>query len=259
LPAPISYKQNIIRIFNEIEASAQHFQVFVGFKKSSEELQLPSYNYWMLGLPSSAIEKNNYDYDAFLTQFYKDPLHAPMMGFMSFPSAKDPLYKEHYGDNKATCVIITEIPTYHFEKWAHEESGNRGADYEQLKKQIGDRLIEECLFKHFPQCRENISKVEYGTPLSSQHYLGCYSGESYGLMHSIKRYFDFDIGRALVPKTPIPGLYLTGQDLVSAGWSGAFRAGILTAESILGYHEMIHLFAGRSLINDLIKINSSQN
>jgi all-trans-retinol 13,14-reductase len=39
----------------------------------------------------------------------------------------------------------------------------------------------------------------------------------------------------LKPKTSLPGLYLTGQDVVSCGVVGALMAGMITAMSLVGF------------------------
>jgi len=56
----------------------------------------------------------------------------------------------------------------------------------------------------------------------------------------------------LTPKTHIPGLYLTGQDVTILGVMGAFASGIITAHSVLGYGHLLDIFSGRDLIKDLI-------
>ena len=55
-------------------------------------------------------------------------------------------------------------------------------------------------------------------------------GEIYGLDHDPER-FEQDW---LKPKTDIPGLYLTGQDIVSCGVTGAMVGGLLTAVQVGG-------------------------
>ena len=49
----------------------------------------------------------------------------------------------------------------------------------------------------------------------------------------------------LRPKTDIPGLYLSGQDILSCGFTGALFAGLITASSVLG----------RNVMNDLIGLH----
>ncbi len=67
--------------------------------------------------------------------------------------------------------------------------------------------------RKWPQCRDVVDTIQFGTPLSAEHYINAIKGESYGLHSSMERYFDFEIGRSLNPKTPIPGLWLSGQGI----------------------------------------------
>ena len=62
-------------------------------------------------------------------------------------------------------------------------------------------------------------------------------GESYGLSATPER---FRL-RCLTPRTPIRNLYLTGQDVVSLGVTGALLGGVVTASAILGRNLMATL------------------
>ena len=56
-------------------------------------------------------------------------------------------------------------------------------------------------------------QLEYfdvGTPLSNKYYLGCPSGEMYGLNHVQER-IKPEVIMQLRPETEVPGLYLTGE------------------------------------------------
>lgn len=259
LPKNVSIKTKIAieRTLNVMEPSAQHFHIFLGFDKDAKTLGFERHNRWYLLMDNESSD-NEYDYDSFIQQFHADPLNAPVMGFLSFPSAKNPDF-ERERPNKATAILLTEIPFYHFQKWENEKHDARGQDYVDLKKKIADRLIEELLFKYYPKARGQISKIEIGTALSAKYYLGAPNGESYGLNHACPRYFDFEINQLLKPKTPINGLWLCGQDMISAGFASALQAGIWTAESILGYHKLAVLASGRNLIKDLNKMDGYED
>ena len=69
------------------------------------------------------------------------------------------------------------------------------------------------------------------------------NGEVYGLEHDMAR-FDAWTQARLRPKTDVPGLFLTGQDILSAGVTGAAYAGVLTASAVLE----------RNVLNDLMDI-----
>ena len=46
----------------------------------------------------------------------------------------------------------------------------------------------------------------------------------------------------LGPKTNIPGLWLTGQDVLTCGVTGAMMAGLITTMSMVGTRKMGPLF-----------------
>eukprot|EP01084_Bolivina_argentea_P003229 6038_1 len=88
-------KLQIENLLDTVKPSSQHFHIFIGFNKSSSELQLCSHNRWYIFFENENEKKDNkilYDYDEFVTNFHAEPLTAPIMGLVSFPSAKDPTY-----------------------------------------------------------------------------------------------------------------------------------------------------------------------
>ena len=54
-------------------------------------------------------------------------------------------------------------------------------------------------------------------------------GELYGVDHTPSRFRQ----KWLKPKTPINGLYLTGQDITTVGLTSALTSGVLTCSVIL--------------------------
>ena len=91
----------------------------------------------------------------------------------------------------------------------------RGEDYEAFKEEISQRLMEQ-LFRFEPQLRGKIDYYELSTPLSTKHFVNYQHGEIYGIDHGPERFEQ----KFLRPKTPIKNLYLTGQDIVTAGIGG---------------------------------------
>ena len=87
----------------------------------------------------------------------------------------------------------------------------------------------EKLYEYLPQLRGKIDYYELSTPLSTRHFCNYEQGEVYGIDHTPDRYEH----RFLRVHTPIKQLYLTGQDVVSAGIGGALAAGMITASAIL--------------------------
>ena len=102
-----------------------------------------------------------------------------------------------------------------------------GAEYEDLKARLTERLLDQ-LYAAVPAVRGKVDHAELSTPLSTQHFTGHARGEMYGLSATPDR-FRLRLGA----QTPIPGLFLTGQDLSSLGVVGALFGGALTASSVL--------------------------
>jgi phytoene dehydrogenase-like protein len=92
---------------------------------------------------------------------------------------------------------------------------------------MSERLLEIAL-RHRPSLRGHVVHAELSTPLSTRHFTAHPHGEIYGLSHVPARF-----RLPLRAQTPVPGLFLTGQDLVSCGVAGALFGGALTATAVL--------------------------
>ncbi len=82
---------------------------------------------------------------------------------------------------------------------------------------------------------------EVGSPLTNVYYLATQEGEVYGADHDTRR-FSLEAISNMRPDIGIPGLFLTGQDVMACGISGAMYGGLLCTMSIMR----------RNLMNDLI-------
>ncbi len=80
------------------------------------------------------------------------------------------------------------------------------------------------------------------SPLSSVHYRSTQRGEAFGIDHDTRR-FSLEAIASMRPDIGIPGLFLTGQDILACGFSGAMHGGLLCAMSI----------TRRNLMDDLVK------
>ncbi|MFQ5350269.1 MAG: hypothetical protein ACE5EG_07500 [Thermoanaerobaculia bacterium] len=105
----------------------------------------------------------------------------------------------------------------------------RGDEYESLKAELAERMLTE-LDRLLPQVRPAIDHQEVSTPLSTRHFANYERGEIYGLAHTPERFE----ARWLRPRTPLRGLWLTGQDVATCGIAGAMAGGYLTASAMLG-------------------------
>jgi len=148
---------------------------------------------------------------------------APAM-FVSFPSLKDAAHPdpEHH-----TAEVVATCRWEPFSAWARGVPGDRPEEYEATKAWIAENLLAQFK-RHFPQLAPMIDFYELSTPLSQASFVVADRGAMYGLEMSAER-----MSRsALKVRTPVPGLLLAGQDVVSPGIQGAFMGGFMAAASI---------------------------
>mmetsp|Transcript_11730 Transcript_11730/g.33870 ORF Transcript_11730/g.33870 Transcript_11730/m.33870 type:complete len:402 (-) Transcript_11730:18-1223(-) len=197
--------------------SVQLMYAFVGLDQSDKELELPARNYWILhGWRHDENWKKFQDAKTF------DELGFLPAIFLSFGSAKD---DAHQGP--ASLQILAPVRYEWFEQWKNSKVKHRGKDYEQVKMEWKDRLLEE-LYRLFPQTRGHVTFCDVASPLTTNFYLNTTHGENYGLEHSLAR-FSLKAQRSLHTTTSISGLYLAGQDVFSVGVVAALASGFLTA------------------------------
>ena len=214
------------RLLERVRPSIGHLCVYIGLQSTAAELGLPRTNFW--------IYPGN-DYDAALAGFREDPEAPFPVVYVSFPSAKDPDYLNRH-PGTATIEIVAPAPYGWFEKWQGTTWGKRGHDYEQFKARLGERLLRH-LYDKLPQLEGRVDYHEVSTPLSTEWFSAWRRGELYGLDHTPERLQQDWLG----PRTRIAGLWLTGQDTLTCGVTGAMMAGLLTATAMAGARRMTPL------------------
>ena len=80
----------------------------------------------------------------------------------------------------------------------------------------------------FPALEQFIVHCELGTPLATASFTGHEKGGFYGLETTPRRL----LSDALNARTPVPGLFLSGQDVATPGIAGALLGGMLGAAAI---------------------------
>jgi len=220
--AEFGYQQKL----PNVRPSFAHLRIYIGLKHTAAELGLPRTNFW--------IYPGN-DYDKAVDDFIADKSMEFPVVYISFPSAKDPDYENRH-PGTATIEIVAPAPYEWFESWEGSTWGKRGEEYEKFKKELGERLLE-YLYAKLPRLRGRIDYYEVSTPQSTNWFSGYQRGELYGLDHTTERLQQDWLG----PRTRIPGLWLTGQDTLTCGVTGAMMAGMLTTMALAGMRKMTPL------------------
>jgi all-trans-retinol 13,14-reductase len=78
-----------------------------------------------------------------------------------------------------------------------------------------------------PSVVGNIAHTELSTPVTTRHFMNYGRGEIYGIASTPDRFLTRELGA----RTPIRGLYLTGQDVASLGVVGALYGGVIGASA----------------------------
>lgn len=206
-----------------VKPSFGHIGVYIGLQATAEELGIPKTNFW--------IYPGN-DYDKAVDDFVDNPDAPFPVVYISFPSAKDPDYLNRH-PGTATIEIVAPAPYEWFETWEGSTWGKRGEDYETFKAELGERLMQ-YLYDKLPQLKGRVDYYEVSTPQSTNWFSGYQRGELYGLDHTAERLQQDWLG----PRTRISGLWLTGQDTLTCGVTGAMMSGMLTTMAMVGMRKM---------------------
>lgn len=119
-----------------------------------------------------------------------------------------------------------------FNTVAREES--RGEEYENFKRERAEQLFD-VVEKKFPGFKGAIETYYTATPLSVRDYIGTSDGSLYGIVKDYRE----PMKTFISPRTKIPNLYLTGQNLNLHGVLGVTVSSVLTCSEILGIDYMI--------------------
>ncbi|XP_033031180.1 all-trans-retinol 13,14-reductase isoform X2 [Trachypithecus francoisi] len=199
--------------------------VFICLQGTKEDLHLPSTNYYVY---------YDTDMDQAMERYVSMPReeaakHIPLL-FIAFPSAKDPTWEDRFPDRSSMIMLIPSAYEW-FEEWQAEPKGKRGSDYETFKNSFVEASMS-VVMKLFPQLEGKMESVTVGSPLTNQFYLAAPRGACYGADHDLGRLHPRMMA-SLRAQSPIPNLYLTGQDIFTCGLLGALQGALLCSSAIL--------------------------
>jgi all-trans-retinol 13,14-reductase len=190
------------------------FSMYLGFEGDIEAAGATRANHWIYPV----VETDAVWKDA--------PRGTPPVMFVSFASLKDPNHvpgpqQRHSGE----LLVFTDWSTV--ARWADMPRAERGDEYAAFKHEAAEAIF--ALFEsYFPDLAELVVFRELATPLSTVAVTGHTHGAFYGRDVTPERM----LSDALRMKTPIKGLYFSGQDVASPGVPGAMWGGVLCAGSI---------------------------
>ena len=199
---------------NALPHGVAHFSLFMGFEGDIEKAGATRSNHWIY--PGGKVDV-----------VWEDAPDSPPPGmFVSFASLKDSAH-DPGPSRKYAGELVAWADWSVVETWAGLAPDARGEDYQAFKAKV-----EEVMFgqfeTYFPDLARLVVFRNLSTPLSTAAITGHHKGAFYGIDVTPERVFS----GALQTRTPVPGLYLAGQDVVSPGIPGALWGGVLAAASV---------------------------
>ena len=133
------------------------------------------------------------------------------------------------GNDARQIDLMTPMSWTLCEPWANTTVGRRGEIYGMLKSHLADeciRLAERVI----PGLHGMVEKYYTSTPLTYRDYTLTPCGSAYGIRKDYRNL----LMTTLSPRTPVPNLLLTGQNLILHGVEGVTRTALMTCGELLG-------------------------
>ena len=204
---------------SSLENSISSFTLNIVFKKNS--FKYFRYNYYI------------YDEGCIWTLGDYTEENWPL-GYAVFLSASSKSDEYAEGMTVLTYMRYEEVKQWEdtFNTVSQEE--DRGTDYDEFKKRKAEKLLDS-VEKKFPGLRNHIHAYYTATPMSFRDYIGNDDGSLYGV---VKDYKD-PLKTFISPRTKLPNLYFTGQNLNLHGILGAAMSGLVTCSAFLKNDSLI--------------------
>ncbi|MCX6204769.1 MAG: NAD(P)/FAD-dependent oxidoreductase [Bacteroidetes bacterium] len=212
----VSYKNRIKGLENSIGG----FVVNIVFKKDSFKYIKHNFYYHKEGHIWSLVDYNETNWPLCYALFFSATSNS--------------------GEYAESMTILTYMKFGDVEQWGNTfntvSAGiGRGEEYETFKKNKAEILIN-LVQKRFPELRDCIKSYYTATPLSFRDYIGNNDGAMYGIVKDYKN----PLLTFISPRTKIPNLYLTGQNLHLHGILGATLSSLVTCTAFLRNENIIN-------------------
>lgn len=208
-------QQDWAREISAFRPSVCHFEVFLGFEADIAEFGATRANHWF---------HETWDPDDGVWSAAED---APIpMAFASFPSLKDPGHDPGPA-NRHTGQMMVLANWSSVADFADGGAAARPSEWAAFKEAIEARMMAFYAEK-FPLLAPHVVHHELGTPLATLSFTGHDRGGFYGVETTPRRM----LSDALNARTPVSGLFLSGQDVLTPGIAGAFAGGLFGAAAI---------------------------
>ena len=210
-----AYKNRIKNLENSIGG----FVINIVLKKNSVKYLKHNYYYHQNGHTWDLIDHTEQNwplcYAIFFSASSKSEEYAESMTILSYM---------RYGEVKQWESTFNTVSS--------EE--DRGEAYDAFKKRKAEKLIS-LVEERFPGLSDCIKSYYTATPLSYRDYIGNDDGSMYGIVKDYRN----PLKTFISPRTKLPNLFLTGQNLNLHGILGATMSGLVTCIAFTGSESII--------------------
>jgi all-trans-retinol 13,14-reductase len=148
------------------------------------------------------------------------------------------VYTPFYEDGQKfsrTASVLSFMDTGECRKWIGLPPEQRSNDYDDFKEMKAQKLLDD-VEKRFPGIRGGIEKYYVSTPVTFRDFTGTPDGSGYGILKDCHD----PVRSIIVPRTKIPNLYFTGQNLNIHGVLGTTISAIVTCSEFTGFRNLVN-------------------
>jgi all-trans-retinol 13,14-reductase len=214
LTTPLIRKSYRDRI-NSLENTISNFTVYIRFKENA----MPYKNHNLYYSASTDIWETMTNYSA-----DKFPL-----GFLYMHNCSE--QNQKYAQSG---VLISYMSFDDVAKWQGTQVGQRGKEYEEFKHEKAEILLD-VLEQQMPGTRSAIAEYYTSSPLTYLDYTGTEKGSMYGVLADCNNMLKTKV----LPRTKVPNLLLTGQNINIHGILGVMIGAVITAGELTDTNEII--------------------
>ena len=215
--------------------SLQDLGFFYAFVTLSEDYphRITSANVW--GYPGHDQQKLKQSYlssrekglDCEIVTFFSAKIPATKLG-------KDRSYNGGDKQCRISFSALVPVPLSWFDDWKHLSPQQRKENslYTTWKQKFWEKVCNSLTISKFaPDFQDYVVEIVTGTPLSSVTYLGSKDGSCYSIPGTTER---FGMGHQnVLPRTGVQNIFLTGQDVVTAGIAGSIYSAQITHHCVM--------------------------
>lgn len=132
-------------------------------------------------------------------------------------------------DWSSNATALSPMSFKDVQKWENSFIENRGQAYLEFKREKAEKLID-LIEQRIPDFRSKIVTYYTSTPLSYRDYTGTRNGASYGILKDYQNPYS----TIILPRTTIPNLFFTGQNMNMHGALGVTAGAVLTVGELVG-------------------------